>query len=238
MKYGEVIHVSKWAITKRYGEKIKKYYFFNHLPKIQKEINLLRLCSNIDSQLYFDTEVMKWVAEMPYINLHPIFDIQNIDDTLTQLSCILNTWNDDFYSSFVLNDWDSSMKPYFINILSQYLYEAKEFILYLSTTKSEHFIHGDFMLSNIQEDNNHNIVVLDFENATIGPLLWDETTLVYSLIEEKKYHIAWKVFNMFQCSYMMLVTIAAIRLAQSRKKSQNEMRRYEAYNFICKYFTS
>ena len=75
-------------------------------------------------------------------------------------------------------------------------------------------------------------MVIDYENATLGPLLWDETTLVYSFIEQKQFDIAKQIYDAFRCNKEMLRTICSIRLAQSMRKSQNVMQRFEAYEFV------
>ena len=223
MLHNEVIHTSKWAITKRCGEMIKKFYLFN----------LLRLSTQLNVRLYFDHKSANWVAEVPYLRLHPLFDGRNTHDTLEQLRNIFDMWEyDRRYCALVSNDWEPMAKPYFINLLTQYLTASSELGAYLSVQKADHFIHGDFRLSNVLRDRCERIVVLDFENAMIGPRLWDETTLVYNLIEEHQYELAMEVFDSFHCPWMMLLTIAGIRLAQSRKKSLDDSSRMKAYEFI------
>lgn len=237
IKYDKVIHTSRWAVTSRYGNTVKKRFLFNNVPKIQKEVSLLRLNTQLDVKLYFDYESTNWVAEMPYLRLHPLFNGRNTCNTLEQLKNIFDTWESDpRYCALVPDDWDLVTKPYFINLLTQYLPDSLGTAAYLSIQRAEHFIHGDFRLSNVLRDRHERIVVLDFENAMIGPRLWDETTLVHNLIEEYQYDMARKVFDTFHCPWMMLLTIAGIRLAQSRNKSLNDSDRMCAYEFILNHF--
>lgn len=232
-----VIHTSRWAVTSWCGNTVKKSFFFENIPKIQKEVNLLRLNTQLDVKLYFDYEAANWVAEMPYLRLHPLFNGSNTCDTLEQLKNIFGMWESDpRYCALVPDDWDLVAKPYFINLLTQYLPDPSGPVAYLSVQEAEHFIHGDFRLPNVLRDRHERIVVLDFENAMIGPRLWDEATLAHNLIEDHQYDLAKKVFDAFHCPWMMLLTIAGIRLAQSRKKSLNDSGRIEAYDFILKHF--
>ena len=76
-------------------------------------------------------------------------------------------------------------------------------------------------LKNIYLDDKDELLVLDYENATLGPLFWDETTLVYSFIEKEQYEIAKKLYEHFSIEREMLIAISCIRLAQSIKKNQN-----------------
>ena len=87
-------------------------------------------------------------------------------------------------------------------------------------------------LSNVYLDNRNKIVVIDYENATLGPLLWDETTLVYSFIEQKQFGAAKQIYDTFGCSKEMLRAICSIRLALSMRKGHNIVRRIEAYEFV------
>ena len=108
----------------------------------------------------------------------------------------------------------------------------KELVSWLQHSQGKHFIHGDFTLSNVYLDSGNKIVVIDYENATLGPLLWDETTLVYSFIEQKQFGAAKQIYDTFGCSKEMLRAICSIRLALSMRKGHNIVRRIEAYEFV------
>lgn len=237
IKYDGVIHISRWAVTSRCGNTVKKRFLFNNTPKIQKEVSLLRLSTQLDVKLYFDNETSNWVAEMPYLRLRPIFNGKNPCDTFEQLKRIFSAWESDpGYCALAPDDWELVTKPYFMDLLTRYLPDPSGPAAYLSIQKAEHFIHGDFRLQNVLRDEQGRIIVLDFENAMIGPRLWDEATLTHNLIEDHQYGLAEKAFDTFCCPRMMLLTIAGIRLAQSRKKSLNDSGRMEAYDFILNHF--
>ena len=80
------------------------------------------------------------------------------------------------------------------------------------------------------------MIVLDYENATFGPILWDETTLIFSLIERKQFQFAKHLYAEFSCEKEMLQVICAIRLGQSIRKGQNIKLRTEAYEYIFQNF--
>ena len=80
------------------------------------------------------------------------------------------------------------------------------------------------------------IIVLDYENATFGPALWDETTLVYSFIEQKQFIPAKQLYDAFGCNKEMLQAICSIRLAQSIRKNKNVKQRAEALEYALNNF--
>ena len=80
------------------------------------------------------------------------------------------------------------------------------------------------------------MIILDYENATFGPHLWDETTLVYSFIEQKQFYPVKQLYDTFCCKKEILEAICSIRLAQSIRKGQNIKQRTETYEYIFQNF--
>lgn len=233
-----VIHTSGWAVTRYSNGRIQKIFAHDAFSKIQKEVNLLRLSSRSNVQLYFDRRAMKWVSETEYIELRSPFEDKDVGQTISQLQDIFTAWNKDpRYTTMVDDDWDTAVKPGLIKLLEAYLPNAEAFVSILSGEKSQHFIHGDFTLSNVYKATDGRLIVLDYENAGTGPQLWDETTFVYSLIEDRQYDIAEWLFDAFHCSPSLLLCIAGIRLARSRRKSQNEDSRNMAYQYILAHYS-
>ena len=219
------LHKSKWAVTIKKESIVRKYFFHLNPTKICKEVALLRLSTGIEINLIFDINSLRWYYEMPYINLYPFNINNNQQKTFDELHKIFN--------ELIRNDWNTVNLPYYIEILKRYLPNNQHIIDYLSNLSAEHFIHGDFTISNVYYDYAENIIVLDYENATNGPYNWDECTLAYSFIENSKYEVAQKIINEFNCSKQMLLTISAIRLAQTRKNQNDDVSRYRAYQYIC-----
>lgn len=233
-----VVHISKWAITTQNGSLIRKMYFYNNIKKINREIELLRISTGLEVRLFFDNQRCNWVSETNYLELNDLFENRRTDETINLLKTMFERWEQDGrYRKLVESEWEASVVPWYCNILQRYFPEPESIIAYLQQTKGTHFVHGDFLLSNVKKNSHNEIVVLDFENAVLGPLLWDETTLVYSAIEEKRYSIAKHLFDSFACTDDMLRAIAAIRLSQSIKKQQNENIREDAFQFVKENFT-
>jgi len=227
-----VIHKSKWAITTKNGNYIYKMFLHNNLPKIEKEIKLFQISTGIKPRLYYNSNG-NLVCESKYIKLSPLFINGFSEKELLQLNDIFIRWNTDIrYINCVIDEWQSDSVPFFYSILKQYIPSFEESIDWLKSSKADNFIHGDFTLSNVFLNSTGNLIVLDFENAMIGPKLWDETTFVYSLIENSQYEIADRLFTNWKCNYKMLKVISEIRLALSFRKAMNVDRRLSAYKYI------
>lgn len=236
---GIVVHISKWAVTTRKGNIIRKTFFHNNTEKINREIELLRVSTGLKVRLFFDEQSCRWVSETDYLELNDLFENGSTDETINRLKTTFCKWEQDSrYRNLVANEWKERTVPWYCSLLQQYFSNPEPIISYLRQTKGEHFVHGDFMLSNVMKNSSDEIVVIDFENAVLGSLMWDETTLVYSAVEDGKYSIAKQLFDSFGCTADMLHTIAAIRLAQSIKKGKNENTRWCAYQFVKDNFTN
>lgn len=228
-----IIHESKWAISKRCGNSIYKIFLHDSYPKIRKEVLLLQLSLGRKVKLSFDNMDKHWICESDYMDLHPFINNIRIDELVLQLRDIFNTWEyDSRYLDLISDEWSESVIPWYCMLLRQYIPNSEEHISWLQHSRGEHFVHGDFTLSNVCLDNSKKVVVIDYENATLGPFLWDETTLVYSMIEQEQYVTARYLFEEFSCKNEMLRAICSIRLALSIRKSQNVRQRTEAYSYI------
>lgn len=228
-----VIHRSRWAITQKQGDKIYKIFLHNAYPKIKKEVSLLQLSLPTNASLLFDNAVNHWVCRSDYMDIYPLVGNICIDNLIPQLRQVFDVWRYDHrYCNLVADEWFEVAVPWYSALLQQYLPNSEKLVSWLQHSQGKHFIHGDFTLSNVYLDSGNKIVVIDYENATLGPLLWDETTLVYSFIEQKQFDIAKQIYDAFRCNKEMLRTICSIRLAQSMRKSQNVMQRFEAYEFV------
>lgn len=232
-KSNGIIHESRWAITRRCENKVRKEFLHNAFSKIEKEVMLLQLSLANAAKLSFDDQRKCWVCESEYLDLLSIVDGISIEELALQLKAVFNNWScDNRYRNLVTNDWLDVVCPWYTSLLQQYLPDATKAISWLNQSHGEHFIHGDFTLSNVYLNSDKQVLILDYENATLGPFLWDETTLVYSLIEHKQYEMAKELFEVFLCEPEILYTISCIRLAQSVRKSQNVVRRKEAHRHI------
>ena len=230
-----IIHKSGWAISKKLGNKVYKYFLHDSYSKIQKEVLLLQLGLDKEVILSFDAINECWVCESEYMELRSIVGNIYIDELVIQLKNIFETWENNWqYRDRVADEWAELVIPWYCMLLQRYIPNSNEIIDWLQYSRAEHFIHGDFTLSNIYLDYNNKVIVLDYENATLGPLLWDETTLVYSFIEQKQFNIAKQLYDFFNCTKEMLRVIDSIRFAQSLRKKQNIKRRSEAHEFITK----
>lgn len=228
-----VIHKSKWAISKRVNDKIRKVFLQDAYPKIRKEVHLLQLSLGKGVQLFFDDTEKHWVCESDYLDLRPLTDVVQVEEMISQLRNVISSWeNNQHYNSLITDVWTDNVVPWYCTLLNQYLPCAEDSSSWLHNTHGEHFVHGDFTLSNVYVDRSGKIVVIDFENATLGPLLWDETTLVYSLIEQKQYTLANQLFEAFSCERKMLLAICSIRLAQTIRKALPTADRSEAYRYV------
>lgn len=228
-----IIHESRWAISKKCGNKICKIFLHDSYPKIRKEVLLLQLSLDKEVNLSFDGSNKCWVCESDYMELRPIIGNIHLSEFIVQLKVILGVWKDDRrYRDLVSDEWSEIVLPWYCMLLQRYIPDSDELIAWLRHSRGEHFVHGDFTLSNIHLDYSNKVIVLDYENATLGPLLWDETTLVYSFIEQKQFAIARQLYNTFSCNKEMLRIICSIRLAQSIRKNQNVKQRIEAQEYI------
>lgn len=228
-----IIHESGWAISKKCGNKVYKTFLHDSYSKIRKEVSLLQLGLDKKVSLSFDSSNKCWVCESDYMELRPIIGNIRMNELIVQLQVKCSIWkNDSRYHDLISNEWFECVIPWYCMLLQQYIPNPDKLIAWLWDSKEEHFIHGDFTLSNIYLDQSNNLVVLDYENATFGPFLWDETTLVYSFIEQKQFRSAKQLYDAFSCKKEMLQTICSIRLAQSIRKKQSIKQRVEAYEYI------
>ena len=232
-----IIHESKWAITKRSGNKILKVFLHDSYAKIQKEVTLLKLSTEQEAKLSFDSCAKCWICESEYMVLRPIIGNIELSEFTKQLQELFDVWNNDCrYSGLISDEWSQRVIPWYCMLLQQYIPGSEKLITWLQGSKAEHFIHGDFTLDNIYLSKSNNMIVLDYENATFGPILWDETTLIFSLIERKQFQFAKHLYAEFSCEKEMLQVICAIRLGQSIRKGQNIKLRTEAYEYIFQNF--
>lgn len=232
-----IIHASKWAVSVRKGTKVYKAFLHDNFKKINKEISLLRVDSGMNIELYFDFESRHWISKTEFLELHELIS-GNFSETQVQLNSIFEKWQkNSFYRNLVTDEWHTSIAPWYCSILKKFVPESSRESIFLCHSSADHFIHGDFTLSNVKIKSSGEIIVLDFENATLGPMKWDETTLVYSLIKAEEYAMARQLYESFSCSADMLKVIASVRLAQTRNKGQDETRRMSAFHFIFKFYT-
>lgn len=236
-KNNNVIHKSGWAISKRCDNRVHKVFLHDSYSKIQKEVSLLQLSTGKEVQLLFDSSAERWICESDFMDLQPIIGNIGLNEFTAQLQAIFSTWkNDRRYCDLVSDEWTERIIPWYCILLQQYIPDSNELIAWLQDSKGEHFIHGDFTLSNIYLNQSNNVIVLDYENATFGPLRWDETTLVYSFIEQKQFHPARQLYDALSCEKEILQAICSIRLAQSIRKGQSIKQRTEAYEYIFQNF--
>ena len=228
-----IIHESGWAITQKHGNKIHKIFLHDAYLKIKKEVSLLQLSLATNASLSFDNIGNYWICKSDYIDMHPLVENIYLDDLIPQLRQTFDVWRyNRRYCNLVSDEWSEVVVPWYSVLLQQYIPNSEELISWLQHSQGKHFIHGDFTLSNVYLDSGNKIVVIDYENATLGPLLWDETTLVYSFIEQKQFGVARQIYDTFGCNKEMLRVICSIRLAQSMRKRKNVVQRIEAYEFV------
>ena len=233
----KLLHKSNWAVTTKTGNIVTKYFFYPNFEKICKEVSLLNLSSKLKIKLMFDVDSFKWYYEMPYIDLYPFHVNCESQTIFNQLHKVFNIWDTDKrYEKLIKDEWNTINLPYYTEILTRYVRDNNDITSYLLELKSEHFIHGDFTISNVYCDKTGNIIILDYENATRGPYKWDESTYAYSFIENMNYDMAKIIINEFQCPKQMILSIAAIRLAQTRRKQQDDTNRLRAYQYILENF--
>lgn len=231
--FNNVIHTSKWAVTRSCGSVVRKEFLHDNLPKINKECTLLKLSTGNEAKVFYDVDLGCWVCETPFIELRPLFQNGCTADIIRQLKDISAHWKqDNSYISLVDDEWGRQTVPWYCTLLRKFMPGSFAVAQWMKNSKAEIFIHGDFTLSNVFLDNCGKIVVLDFENASLGPVLWDETTLVYSLVENRQYKLALNLYEKFSCGQEMLLAIACVRLAQSLNKGNNIENRREALSFI------
>lgn len=201
-----IIHKSGWAITQKQGNQIYKIFLHDAYPKIKKEVSLLQLSLATNASLSFDNAGNCWVCKSDYIDFSPLVGNICLDNLIPQFRQIFDTWRyDSRYCNLVSNEWSEVVVPWYSALLQQYIPNSEELISWLQHS---------------------------YENATLGPLLWDETTLVYSFIEQKQFGAAKKIYDTFGCSKEMLRVICSIRLALSIRKSYNVEHRIEAHEFV------
>lgn len=228
-----ILHKSQWAVTQRTGNMVQKIFLHDAGPKIQREVSLLKLSLDCKANLWFEPADRHWVCESPYLKLHPLTAATSAEPLIDQLKAVFTRWEiDRRYAAFAADDWSEHIVPQLCGLLEQYVPGSEEAAAWLRHTRGEHFVHGDFTLSNVYLSDDRRLIVLDFENAVIGPLLWDETTLVYSFIEQKQYHTARQLFEAFSCSTEMLRAVSGIRLARALRKSQSAAQRAQAHHYI------
>ena len=228
-----IIHESRWAITERAGDKIYKIFLHDAYFKISKEVSLLELSIGRKMELLFDSSKKCWVCRSDYLELRPVIENIRFTELILQLEKIFCVWeNDKRYNDLIADERSEITFPWYCSIIREHIPDSDEIITWLMGTKSEHFVHGDFTLSNIYLDDKDELLVLDYENATVGPLLWDETTLVYSFIEGKQHEMAKKLYEQFSIEREMLIAISCLRLAQSIKKNQNVELRHDTHDYI------
>lgn len=231
--FKDVIHTSKWAITRRDGNIIRKEFLYDNFSKINKECALLQLGTGNVAKVFYDVNVRRWVCETPFIELKPIFLNGCVDSELKQIKDTLTLWNKNkTYVSLVTDEWSQRTIPWYCGLLCQFVPDSAGIAEWIKNIQGKNFIHGDFTLSNVFLDEFEKLVVLDYENASLGPDLWDATTLVYSLIENKQYESALQLYKAFACDKEMLLAISYIRLAQSLSKGSNVDRRKVALRFV------
>ncbi len=223
----EIIHRSLCSITIKDGSNIYKMYYYDNLGRIKREIVMLQIMEQIPIRLSCDSKGV-YYSKVDFLELENISSNDNACTISEQVYDWCEQWNQRHeFAICAKRNWKSEMVPYMIDMLTLYGEDAERYIEYLNGLQEEVFIHGDFTLDNVKKIGEQ-IVIIDFETASIGPKLWDKTTFVYSLIEHGYIKLGMKLFEEFQCNKQMLECIAAVRLAIARRKENHET----AYNFI------
>lgn len=225
-----VVHRSLWAITIKDGNFVYKFYYYHNREKIHKEVNLLLAMNQIEVELF--EERAYTYLKMKYIGYADIMYNMDIRFLYEQIQYWINRWNTEpVFHKCIGQIWTSQTVPYMIEVLKEYIPNVMEYIQYLSELEIGGFVHGDFTLENVKIYDDK-LLIFDFETACFGPVLWDQTTFIYSLIENKYFNLANGLFEKFGCDLMMLKAIAAYRLALSYKKNANIGQREQACIYI------
>lgn len=227
-----IIHRSLWAVTLKDNELLYKVFYYNNLKKIRKEIELLNIMGQIQVELIVNDNTDFIYSRAPYLKMSDIDENCSGEWLYLKLKYWLDKWKTEKnFIEKVDSLWEIQTLPYMVKVLEHYLPNSEIYIDYLKTTKGVQFIHGDFSLSNVKLFENE-VIILDFENADIGPVLWDEESFVYSLIENGYYSLAKQLFEKLGCSIQGVSCIAAIKLATAYKKNVKINERRKAFEYI------
>lgn len=212
-----LLHSSLWAQTFRDKESVYKVFRFDDIQKINKEYQLLKLMDQISCELLKDPVTESYVLKTRYLNTENISSDLSVNFLVDKLHCYFKHWESSSFSALCIpGSWGNAVS-YYTYCINTYAPEYSESVNVLLQQKAEHFVHGDLTPDNVKiydED----LVVFDFENAMQGPLMWDETTFVYGLLEAKLNTVAEEVFRRFDSDTELLFCIAVIKLAIARKK--------------------
>ena len=229
------LHNSRWA-TSYYsqGRFIKKYHFPDE-ERIQREVQIKSLENDIVIELSYDPNEKSWFSYEPYVDLLDLEESFHDSNMLNKVVLRTRLWqhNQISYKDQIRDRWRDSMVPEMKYLLTTFIENANEFCDYLSCTESACFIHGDFILQNIKMNEKRELFICDFENASYGPLGWDDATFVFSLLEYEFYQEAKWYIQHSSCSMYMLLVISAVRYARSiRKNNKSKVRRKEVYMLL------
>lgn len=233
-KDARIIHRSLWALTIKDGHYVYKIYYYNNPEKIEKEVILLQNMQQIPIQLLYDRNGIYYTKSV-FLELQDITLEGNMNTLVEQISYWCEYWEkaEEFRKHACCN-WHTQTVPYMVNMLTLYGEEAERHKEYLNSLQEEVFIHGDLTVDNVKKAGDE-MIIFDFETASIGPKMWDKTTFVYSLVEKGYTEFGRELFNLFECDKRMLECIASTRLAIARRKNKNHIQRELAYSCIKKF---
>lgn len=219
----KIIHKSLWAISIKVNDEFFKIFYYLEYDKIKKENDLLNLINHCGSELFFNKDYEFYYSKMQFLKFDIITKFTNKEWITRQI--------EDIKCKFLrikasLPNF-SLVKEYICKkiMLCRNDYDVNASIKFISNLKEQHFVHGDFTIDNVMIYGSC-LYVLDFENACLGPLQWDETSFVYSLLEKRYYELAVYFIKEFNIDCVLIKSFALYKLGLALSKKTNiEMRR-------------
>lgn len=131
----DIIHESRWAISVKCNDKIKKIFLHDAYNKIQKEVMLLRLSTGREATLTFDESINCWVCVSDYLELKTVIDNIHLYKFIEQIRKIVTMWeHDERYQMLVPDEWSECVVPWYCELLQQYIPNSDVLIEWLQNS--------------------------------------------------------------------------------------------------------
>lgn len=224
-----LVHISKWAVTVKKYSYIYKILLKDEPARIHKEFLLLKMNPLLNAAL-MKTDNIGYIRTN-YVETQEIVS----KECAEKLTVDLLNFLDSFRKTNIecdMENWMEGTCEFMCAEIERYCPEYTDATDILKMLVPCQLIHGDFLLQNVKYGPDGNLIVFDFEDAGYGPMLWDETTLVFSMIENGYCTLAEEIYKKFCCDWAVLYAICVHRLARAIKKSEKVLERKKALEII------
>lgn len=222
----KLIYNGTYSFCYKKNNFVRKYFNFVDIDKIKTEFQLHKLAYNnhiLTSKpqfISYDIENCKWYIQSIYLKCTPL-KIKFLDIyTYNRISAFISQFQNIPIQNvrkfnFLFDDIFKTLDCYSDYYNKETKYE-KELLLHLDNST---FVHGDFLIKNLNLLNNK-IAIFDFENACKGPAEWD---ICYFLSEFNARSVSKTVKNKITYEKIsIIIAILKIRIGRAIRKGKSD----------------